>query len=760
MFRIVVILYFLIFIFSCNNIVTTKTTHHSDTLLITNIFKKADSLKKCNNTDSSINYYIQLLHYSLPYFIKTGKCENYFVSSIEYINKYFVEKGKPEIFAQTINTLLPFVKQNTTLKLMVISCLISYNDFFRSPQHITFLKEVIHDLLKQKEYSKLAKLFLSIGNCFYSNFDFEKALTFYQLSYTLFKKINDTIGLSKVLNNFSLIQIELKNYKDAEKLLFESLSIKEKNNDIKGKAFVYGNLSMIYSEYALKYLENNIDSANYYKNKALYYSSLSLKIDSLYSNEKGVIETILNEATLHSDFKEFSSAQKKYEIIKNYIQKHPDEKDIQLFYLINSSDFDILVAQEATLSANQNFKYLNQAKQKILKAYDICKNYGYDSYSTHIFSQLYTVNKLLGNYKDALHYLELEKMLKDSLLNIEKINYLSKLDKQFQTKQQQEKIIYLEKERNWLNNQRKLIIIFSIVLLTLSFIVIYQIYKRLIVTRKQNNIITNQKNRIEQIHKELIRKNELIEQSIRYTKNIQESFLINEQDLKKYFTDCFILYLPKEHLSGDFYLFKNTEKYYYLIVGDCAGHGIPGAMMSFVATSFIMQFLSSKDNWETDELLSQLHYKLYEFQTQRSADITESTEISLLRYDTENKIVSISSTNQEVFLFIDKQLVIFEPDIQSVGQCIGLNNPISFSFKKINYSFNTSCKIFLSTDGIYDEYNHSEKKRYGKNRFIEVIQSLSYEPLMVAKKTLLREHANWKGDSTQTDDITIIGIEI
>ena len=449
--------------------------------------------------------------------------------------------------------------------------------------------------------------------------ELRKSLNFYQIAYNILKQGNDKVGLSKVLNNIAIIQIELRNFNQAESNLLESLKYKKENNDERGKAFVYNNLSMIYSEKAILFKDRNIDSSKYYRDKALYYSSLSIKIDSIFNNLSGVMSSLINEASLLIDLSEYFKTKERYDIIKKYIKANSWDIEIKLYYLINSSELDVIMADEASLSEKQRKNYLLTAKEKLLEGLRLCKQYNYESYFKEVYSQLYSLSKTLGEHEEALKYYEIYQSIKDSLLNTEKQNYVNFLDKKFQTKQQKEKIIYLEKEKYWLNNQKKIILIFGIILVLLLLIIINQVYKRLRITRRQNYIIAEQKRKIEKIHQELIQKTAIIEQSILYTKNIQESFLVESTELQKYFNQVFIIFKPKDVLSGDFYFFREINGIYYFALGDCAGHGIPGAVMSFVATALLMQILSESKELEANEILLHLHKNLLYFQTHQES---------------------------------------------------------------------------------------------------------------------------------------------
>lgn len=319
----------LLIIFSLVTILHTITTYTwaknkidiKDSLLIIQNYKKADSLLQLNNTNESTQYFLQTIRCALPYYLTYKKYDQILYRSIESVNNYFVSARKQEYFISLMSRLFLHIN-DAAFKTTVLKIFLELSSNFMDHKPYRHLIScVIDELRKSKEYVHLGRLILSIGNFYYNNGDFKNAMKYYQLSYNIFKRIGDEVGLSKALNNYSLIFIELKNFAEAERLLKESLQLKEKYSDEAGKAFVYNNLSMIYSEIAIGYLNQNKDSANYYKEKALYFARLSVKIDSLFNKQDGIITSLLNEASLLSDFGEYMGAQKRYDLIKEYTEK-------------------------------------------------------------------------------------------------------------------------------------------------------------------------------------------------------------------------------------------------------------------------------------------------------------------------------------------------------------------------------------------------------------------------------------------------------
>ncbi len=749
---------FLLFFFSkiCYTQNNTYNVDYNDTSFVYLVFNKANELKT-NNSDSAIYYYIKALRISLPIFLKNNSCKLIFLKSNDEIYNFFQINNASEKYRKFIAKIFPFLKNDCELYYYFLKYKL-FDDNFTKLFTSELLNHINH--LKNKNcYNEIGKLFLQIGNYYYNISDFKNSLKYYHISYQIFKKTNDVFGISKTLNNISIINTELKNYSVAEKYLKESLEIKNALKDTIGLSSVYTNLSSIYHEKAIGYLNNNIDSATYYKNLALHYINLSKKIDSLKNDEYGLIINFINEANICVDFNEYTKALKIYNNLDNLLAKNQHFIDLKIYYNINKAELYTQLFKEAALSLNQRNIYLQKSRNLLEEALKISKENNFPYNYSEIYNNLYTIELELKNYKDALNYYLLSDNIKDSLLNIEKINYINNLEKTFQSDRQKEKIFYLEKEKEWLKKQRIIIYIFIIMLVVLSSVIIYQINRRLIISKKQNNIIKTQKEKIENIYNELLKKNEIIRQNIEYTRHIQNSFLINESLLNNAFANAFIIYMPKSELSGDFYYFKEKKGIYYLAIGDCAGHGIPGAVMSLVTTTIINQIITTTDLFEPNKILEKLHKELFELQSQRNSDLTESTEISLCCIDKDNKTIYISSTNQDLYVLKDQEFSIIYADINSIGQVIGKEfTDIKINLHQIKY--NNNLKVIFATDGFYDEYNFTLKKRYGKKRFEQLVKNIINCSIVDIKESILNEHKLWKDNNQQIDDITIIGIEI
>lgn len=260
--------------------------------------------------------------------------------------------------------------------------------------------------------------------------------------------------------------------------------------------------------------------------------------------------------------------------------------------------------------------------------------------------------------------------------------------------------------------------------------------------------------------KELKLKNRQITDSITYARKIQESLLPSWDEITKISNENFVLYKPKDLVSGDFYWSAIKENYYFLAVVDCTGHGVPGAFMSIVANSLLSEIVEEKDIYSTEEILTKLNellFKKLNYKTDDEFYENDGLEISLIRIDKEKKEITFSGTNQTVLIVEDGKLTELEGDIYSIGSCYFKQN---ITYKKEIYHYKNDIVLYLFSDGYYDQLGGANKKKIGFNNLKNMILNNSYHTLTEQRNKLLDYHYSWKGGNMQTDDMLIIGIKL
>jgi serine phosphatase RsbU (regulator of sigma subunit) len=293
-------------------------------------------------------------------------------------------------------------------------------------------------------------------------------------------------------------------------------------------------------------------------------------------------------------------------------------------------------------------------------------------------------------------------------------------------------------------------------------------YNRFKLSRKQNEIIANQKLEVEKQKEVVDEKNKNITDSINYALRIQRSFLPKEDELKKYLGEHFIIYRPKDIVSGDFYWMtpvSNAENdLLVLAVGDCTGHGVPGAMMTMIGNTLLNQTIGNFAINTPAEALDFLNKELpknLKKQNQQS-EIKDGMDMVMCELDRKNMKMYFSGANNTLYLIRDNVLTEFKGDKQAISASDEATKK-PFTPHEIDI-FEGDC-FYMSTDGIADQFGGLAGKKFKSSRLKELLIRISDKEMIEQKKSVEAEIDEWMFPNAtinyeQVDDICIIGFKI
>jgi len=260
---------------------------------------------------------------------------------------------------------------------------------------------------------------------------------------------------------------------------------------------------------------------------------------------------------------------------------------------------------------------------------------------------------------------------------------------------------------------------------------------------------------------ELERQKEEIDSGLRYAKTIQNAILPVMSNMKKN-NEFFLIYLPRDIVSGDFYWYlkKEDSPYTFYAVVDCTGHGVPGAFMSMIGARLLNYIVSEKNIHLPSEILEQLNISVKIALKQKLSGNKDGMDISIVRFEKtpDNKTkIYFSGAKQSIFIYKNKEkkIIKLRGDIKSIGGFF--DDDISFTNKKIIGE--SGDIIYLFSDGIIDQ-NSSAGKKIGTPGFQKMLEQISSFPIKNQKEMLLKMLKKHQVNTTQRDDITILGIKI
>ncbi len=267
--------------------------------------------------------------------------------------------------------------------------------------------------------------------------------------------------------------------------------------------------------------------------------------------------------------------------------------------------------------------------------------------------------------------------------------------------------------------------------------------------KNANQEITAQKEEIEKSHKH-------ITDSINYAKRIQEAMLPSNEIFNNNFNEHFVIYLPRDIVSGDFYWAEKYGNKIIYAVADCTGHGVPGAMLSMLGISLLNKITTQNMELKASEVLDNLRMEVKTSLKQIGKNDNETKDgmdIALCIIDKNTGVLQFSGAYNPLYIYRKDELTILKANRQPIGIYIKEKKFINYEFQlqkgDIIYSF---------SDGFADQFN-SEGKKYKIKRFRELIKNIASSKLQKQKAILKNEFETWKSSNQQMDDIVIAGIK-
>jgi serine phosphatase RsbU (regulator of sigma subunit) len=253
-------------------------------------------------------------------------------------------------------------------------------------------------------------------------------------------------------------------------------------------------------------------------------------------------------------------------------------------------------------------------------------------------------------------------------------------------------------------------------------------------------------------------KNRDITASINYASRIQRAMLPSPSDIKGFSSKSFVLYLPKDIVSGDFYWFSEVNHKIVLVAGDCTGHGVPGALMSMLGISFLEEIVNEREITESGQILNELRKEVQRALHQKGAseEAKDGMDIALCVIDRSEKNIQYSGAYNNLYLIRKGVLIEYQADRMPIG-IFALSDKV---FTSQNISFIPGDLIYMFSDGYADQFGGPNSKKFKYSFLKELLIKIHSLPLKEQKKRLESEFLKWKGDNPQTDDVLVIGMKL
>ncbi len=260
--------------------------------------------------------------------------------------------------------------------------------------------------------------------------------------------------------------------------------------------------------------------------------------------------------------------------------------------------------------------------------------------------------------------------------------------------------------------------------------------------------------------REIQEKNRKITESINYAQRIQTSILPNNRIIRQYLPKSFIYYLPRDVVSGDFPWFFIKDDYIYIAAVDCTGHGVPGALLSFIGYFILNNVVDHDSSYTAGEILDHLHYGVRKTlkQDRPDADARDGMDIAFCKINPKTKELQYSGAHRPLYLARNGELTEYKGNRKAIG---GIPHPKKAEepFENHIITYKPGDRIFFFSDGIVDQVGGPEKKKFGAQSIRDVIMKNLNAPITQMAETFNIAVKAHQGENKQVDDILLIGIE-
>ena len=639
-------------------------------------------------------------------------------------------------------------------------------------------KEINEEL---NDDSNLGGNYVNLGliYCYQSNYD--KALEYYYQSLKLSEKVNNSRLKSASLANIGLVYYNQSEYDKAIEYYHKSLEIDISSANMPGIANAYLSIGNVYGE------RGDLDAALVYFEKALI---INTEINDYYGIGycNGNIGVVLEERN------------KLAEALVHY------KKTVEIYKSIEYVYGEAMYLNHIThiyLLKKDYKRAVNYAENSIL----LSKEVGALDIEKASYNFISLIYREQGKYKEALKYKEKWIDLTDSIFNIEKAESIAEMNTKYETEKKEKQIIQqqaelktskLEKEKEKAEKERQttqrnmFIVAFSLMLILAGFI--FRSYKQ---KKKANILLAEQKDQIEEANEELYQQNEEIaaqrdeieaqrdtvteqkelledihkeiSESIDYATRIQGAVLPEKDVLEKHLSEYFVLFKPKNKVSGDFYWWTHIENHTVITAADCTGHGVPGAFMSMLGASFLREIVELEYVTHTGVILRILRREIIKSLKQKgeSSEPKDGMDMAIISIDHEKSTVQFSGANNPLYIITNRKLGNIEPlkDIENFYEIKADKMPIAIydkmdRFKTHEFKVEKGDMLYMFSDGFLDQFGGPKEKKFKSKPFKRLLSEIRNNSMTEQKEILNKTFENWKGELEQVDDVVVIGIKI
>lgn len=616
-----------------------------------------------------------------------------------------------------------------------------------------------------------------------------EAIPYYDSALMLISK-NEAEWRANVIRQKGRAYYDLADYKNAMDLYLKSKDIFEKhklyNKDYGHLLHYIGSVFKRQKDYdkALEYYEQELKLAHDLKDlsveaealylcasmyghkgdleKELEYCGKSLKLFEETGSASGVALMKGNIAGIYADMGDIPKAMEYTKSAMTYYEKEGDgEKMAWSYSALGNYQSDLGHYAQAmqwykkALQTTETFDRKKLLMQKGIK-----------------YSMSFTYAKM-NDFRNAFYTFLDYTDIKDSIENAENKEYLRELESKYNVEKKDHEIAMLNKdkqmqeaeiarkdlEQNLAAEQHRSQRNFFIGGLIFLFVVLGVAAYAYFTKRKSNQLLNLQLAEINRQNLIIAEKNKDITDSIQYARRIQEAVLPPAEQLNEFFRDSFVFYRPKDIVSGDFYWFNANSEQAIIAVGDCTGHGVPGAFMSIIGHDLLNQIVLEEAVHQPREILRLLDIRVSTTLNKRGQqqEYQDGMDIAICHFDKKSSILTFSGANRPLIIKRNADIIELSPNKFPVGgnqdeTCkVFYQHEIELSHQDITYLF---------SDGYADQFGGTNGKKFKYQQLKMYLKNITTDSFPAQLNNIAQVFDNWKGELEQVDDVCVIGVKL
>jgi PAS domain S-box-containing protein len=615
---------------------------------------------------------------------------------------------------------------------------------------------------KNNQLLYLAYCQVNIGNIYMEKGEYEAAQKYFQLAGINCKVVNDQNLLILIDINLSQIYSKTNRFELAVTTAINSVNMADSLGILPSVKDGYFMLSKIYKDYndyknALKYYELGaaVRDSIFSIDQSSHFQELSAK----YESEQKENQIKIQQAKISASEAEIEKAQtQKWALILTIIMILSVAGVILYSFIRNKKTTRLLREKNAEIEQQKaeimviadNLEYVNHELEKLSivasetdNAVIIASPEGEIEWVNEGFRRMFGYElaefkmKYGTNLQTGSENVQIKELIEQSILSRQPITYST------ENKTKAGKTI-------WTHT-------------TLTPITKNNEIQKLIAIDTDITRLKEAESEIQKQKQELKKRNEQITENIVYAQKIQSALLPPFSDIQQYFPDSFLIYRPRDIVSGDFYWFYRKGGTYFISVSDCTGHGVSGAFMSMIGSVTLTEIVVHKGIHSPVEVITELDRNVRYALNKNKAGSDDGMDISFCSIDTEKGLIHYASANQSLCLCDrNNNLSVYDGDLWSVGGSLGVNK----EFLEQTLPLTEVKMIYLGSDGFADQFGGESGQKFMSKKLQHIIGTSQFLSMQEQKIKLESELDLWMNIPAipktypQTDDICLIGINL